>query len=315
MKKVLITGGTGSLGQRLTERLLEDPSIEEIRVYSRNEKNQYLMNKHFNNPRLTFFIGDVKDYTRLVEASKGVDTVIHAAALKHIDLGEKHPEEFVKTNVLGTINVIKACDHNQVKDLVYVSTDKACQPANLYGMTKAIGEKLVCGDGHTVDSQTRRIAVRYGNVAASNGSVIPFFRKFVEEGKSLPLTHTEMTRFFITLHEAVDLILFAYAHAKHKEIFVRKAPSFKIKDLAEFMLDYYSAQNKKIDIIGFKSHGEKVHEILISDDESARTENLGDYLVIRKHIIGNKTGAYSSEITKDKEELVELFKKIDDYEW
>jgi len=312
MKRVLITGGTGSLGHKLTARLLENPNIKEIRVFSRNEKNQFLMGKHFHDERLKFIIGDVRDYDRVFEAMNGVDTVIHAAALKHINLGKMHPEEFIKTNVFGTMNVMKACNFANVESLVFISTDKACLPTNLYGMTKSVCERLICNN----QSNTRMVCVRYGNVAASSGSVIPFFRKLIEEKKPLTVTDDKMTRFFITLDNAVDLVLFAYENAKDKEIVIRKAYSFGMLGLAKFMLEKYNAENKEIKFIGFMNYGEKIHESLISKDESARSEEMGNYIVIRNNPVENPVGEeYTSEKITGNEEFNGLFEEIGSYEW
>lgn len=315
MERVLITGGTGSLGYKLTERLLQNKDIKEIRIYSRNEKNQYLMAHKFKDSRLKFILADIRDYDKVVESLSGIDTVINAAALKHITLGDKYPEEFIKTNIMGTMNVIKACKLSNVKTLIHISTDKACQPTNLYGMTKATGEVLVCHDDLNNNSNLRKFCVRYGNVAGSNGSVIPFFRQLIREGKPLTVTDKDMTRFFITLDEAVDLILFAYKRAKTNEIFVKKAPSFKIIDLAKVMMDYYKASNKTIKIIGILSYGEKIHEVLVSEGEVPRAMDLGDYIMISREFVENPLKEhYSSEKSADKKELINLFKKMGNFD-
>ena len=277
-KSILITGGTGSLGKALTKHILNTfPSISRLIIFSRDEQKQFQMAQEFPveiYPQLRYFIGDVRDKNRLVRAFKGVDFVIHAAAMKHVPIAEYNPDECVKTNIHGAHNVIDAALETNVERVVALSTDKACAPINLYGATKLASDKLFVAANNISGWNTIKFSVvRYGNVMGSNGSVIPFYMKKRSEGV-LPITHTNMTRFNISLQGGVDMVMYALEHAWGGEIFVPKIPSYKITDIAEAI-----APNAEIKIVGIRP-GEKVHEEMITSSDSYLTYDLGKYYVI-----------------------------------
>lgn len=277
-KKILITGGTGSLGKKLVEVILDKwPNIARLVIFSRDEQKQFQMNQEFPESKyqaIRYFIGDVRDYNRLKRALKGIDYVIHAAAMKHIHIAEYNPMECVKTNILGAENLINACLSTGVKRVVALSTDKAAAPINLYGATKLASDKLFVAANNIKGWQDIKFSVvRYGNVMGSNGSVIPFFLKKREEG-ILPITDPEMTRFNISLEEGVDMVLHALEHAWGGEIFVPKIPSYRITDLAEAI-----GPECEKPIIGIRP-GEKVHEEMITSSDSYFTYDLGKYYTI-----------------------------------
>jgi UDP-N-acetylglucosamine 4,6-dehydratase len=277
-KSVLITGGTGSLGTHLTKNILERwPGIKRLVIFSRDEQKQYQMAQNFPHAKynaIRYFIGDVRDYDRLRRAMKGIDYVIHAAAMKHVPIAEYNPMECVKTNVLGAENVINACLESDVERVVALSTDKAAAPINLYGATKLVSDKLfVAANGIKGTQQCTFSVVRYGNVMGSNGSVIPFFMKKKDEG-ILPITDTNMTRFNITLQEGVDMVLHALDSAWGGEIFVPKIPSYRITEVAEAI-----APGCKHEIVGIRP-GEKLHEEMITSSDSYTTYDLGKYYAI-----------------------------------
>jgi UDP-N-acetylglucosamine 4,6-dehydratase/5-epimerase len=277
-KSILITGGTGSFGRKFTQMILEQwPSVKRLVIFSRDEQKQHQMAldyPHAKFPMMRFFIGDVRDYDRLVTALQGIDYVIHAAALKHVHIAEYNPMECVKTNVLGAENIIQACLETNVKKVVALSTDKACAPINLYGATKLASDKLfIAGNNIKGNRDIFFSVVRYGNVMGSNGSVIPFFLKKKKEGK-LPITHPGMTRFNIALEEGVRMVFYALEHAWGGEIFVPKIPSFKITDLAEAI-----APGCPTEIVGIRP-GEKIHEEMITASDSFSTYDLGAYYAI-----------------------------------
>ena len=285
-KSILITGGTGSLGKKIIKHLLINYKLKKIIIYSRDELKQYDLKKELqsyrNNKVLRFFIGDVRDYSRLEMAMNGVDYVLHAAALKHIDVAEYNPYEFIKTNILGGNNVVHAAIKNNVKKIIALSTDKACDPINLYGATKLTSDKLFISSNNIVGhkSATRFSVVRYGNVLGSRGSVIPFFLKLKNENKkTLPITHHEMTRFLISLDQAIDFIFNGFLKMKGGEIFVPKIPSVKIIDLAKSI--YPKA---KLDFIG-KRPGEKMHEVMCSANESENVIEFKNHYVIKPSIV------------------------------
>lgn len=283
-KVLLVTGGTGSFGNAVVKRFL-DSDIKEIRILSRDEKKQDDMRHLFQSKhpetfhKVKFYIGDIRDYNSICDHFKGVDYVFHAAALKQVPSCEFFPLEAVKTNVLGSNNVISACVANNVKKAIFLSTDKAAYPINAMGMSKAMMEKNVVarsrqlGEGDTVLCLTR-----YGNVMASRGSVIPLFCDQIEQGKKLTITNPEMTRFMMTLEDAVDLVLYAFEHGEQGDLFVQKAPAATIQTLAEAVLDL-----KKSDVgytcIGTR-HGEKLYEVLVTSEEMLRAEDMGDYFRI-----------------------------------
>lgn len=277
-KSVLITGGTGSFGKKFVETILKNyPEVKRIVIFSRDELKQFELKQKYPEkeyPQLRFFIGDVRDGERLKRACEGIDVIIHAAAIKQVDTAEYNPDECIKTNVNGAQNVINAALATNVKDVVALSTDKACAPINLYGATKLVSDKLFIAANNIKGSRNIRFsAVRYGNVMGSRGSVIPFFIKKREEG-IIPITHSEMTRFNISLQAGVDMVMYAIQNHLGGEIFVPKIPSYKILDLA----DAIAPSSKKINV-GIRP-GEKLHEEMITDTDALNTIDLGKYFAI-----------------------------------
>ncbi len=277
---ILITGGTGSFGKQYTQTLLERYQPKKIIIYSRDELKQFEMQQSFNSDCMRFFIGDVRDGERLNQAMKGVDYVIHAAALKQVPAAEYNPMECIKTNIHGAENVIKAAINNDVKKVTALSTDKAANPINLYGATKLASDKLfVAANNMAGGHPTRFSVVRYGNVVGSRGSVVPFFKKLISEGSDhLPITHVEMTRFWITLQQGVDFVLKNFERMHGGEIFVPKIPSVKIVDLAAAL-----APDLAHKIIGIRP-GEKIHEVMCPADDSHLTIEFSDHYVISPSI-------------------------------
>lgn len=276
---ILITGGTGSWGQQLTRKLLQwNP--REIRILSRNEFAQVLMRRLFPpDAPLRFLIGDVREMQAVEQASRGVNTIFHLAALKHVPICEAQPEEALKTNVQGTQNVIRAALCNGVDKVIDVSTDKAVDPVNFYGMTKAFGERLTI-QANTTDRHTRFVCIRGGNVLGTNGSVVPYFRTLLREGSEIPLTSREMTRFFLSMDEAIGLLVQAAQRAVGGETYVMKMKSCRIIDLIEVMHQHHGQKPLKIKEIGVRP-GEKIHEVLVSAHESPDTRHLDEqYFVI-----------------------------------
>ena len=274
-KVLMITGGTGSFGQTVLKRFLAT-DVREIRIFSRDEKKQEEMRIALNNPKLKFYIGDVRDFDGLVSAMKGVDDVFHAAALKQVPSCEFYPMEAVKTNVLGTENVLNAATASNVKRVVVLSTDKAVYPINAMGISKAMAEKLMVAKARTqLESETVFCATRYGNVMASRGSVIPLFVGQLKEGKPLTVTDPNMTRFLMSLEDSVDLVLYAFQHGKQGDLFVQKAPASTVADLAQALKEVFKADSP-IRVIGTR-HGEKLYESLISREEMAKADDMGDY--------------------------------------
>ncbi len=272
-KILLITGGTGSFGNAVLDRFV-DSDIKEIRIFSRDEKKQDELRRRLSNPKVKFYIGDVRDYRSVETAVRGVDYIYHAAALKQVPSCEFFPIEAVKTNVLGTENVLEAAINHNVKSVVVLSTDKAVYPINAMGISKAMMEKVLVAKsrnaGNTVISGTR-----YGNVMASRGSVIPLFVELMKEGKDLTLTDPKMTRFMMTLGDAVDLVLFAFNNAEPGDMFVQKAPAATIEVLAKALIELYNSDSK-LKVIGTR-HGEKLYESLLTREERVKSEDLGDY--------------------------------------
>ncbi len=275
-KTLLITGGTGSFGTTVLRRML-DTGIKEIRVFSRDEKKQDDQRKKFASDKLKFYIGDVRDYTSVLSATRGVDYIFHAAALKQVPSCEFHPMEAVKTNVMGTENVLEAAIQNRVGRVVCLSTDKAVYPINAMGISKALMEKVMVAKSRDLGgTQTVICGTRYGNVMASRGSVIPLFAQQIADGKPLTLTDPNMTRFMMTLGDAVDLVMFAFTNGKNGDIFVQKAPAATIGVLAEAMRLALNVPDHVIDVIGTR-HGEKLYETLLSREEMVNAIDMGDY--------------------------------------
>ncbi|MBU5385641.1 UDP-N-acetylglucosamine 4,6-dehydratase/5-epimerase [Citrobacter cronae] len=275
-KTLLITGGTGSFGNAILRRFLKT-DIGEIRIFSRDEKKQDDMRKKYNDSKLKFYIGDVRDYQSILNATRGVDFLYHAAALKQVPSCEFHPMEAVKTNVLGTENVLEAAIANGVKRVVCLSTDKAVYPINAMGISKAMMEKVIVAKSRNVDkTKTVICGTRYGNVMASRGSVIPLFVDLIKEGKPLTITDPNMTRFMMTLDDAVDLVLYAFEHGNNGDIFVQKAPAATIETLAVALKELMDLPEHPVNIIGTR-HGEKLYEALLSREEMVAAEDMGEY--------------------------------------
>ncbi len=273
-KSLLITGGTGSFGNAVLRRFLAS-DLREIRIFSRDEKKQDDMRKKYRSNKLKFYIGDVRDFQSVINAVRGVDFIYHAAALKQVPSCEFYPLEAVKTNVLGTENVLEAAVQAGVKRVVCLSTDKAVYPINAMGISKAMMEKVVVAKSRSSNVPVI-CATRYGNVMASRGSVIPLFTNQIRLGLPITITDPSMTRFMMTLDDAVDLVLFAFENGRPGEIFVQKAPAATIETLAKALTDLLGVPNHRIDIIGTR-HGEKLFEALLSREEMVAAENLGGY--------------------------------------
>lgn len=323
-KRILITGGSGSWGNELTTQLLEK-NPKEIIIYSRGELAQVNMQRKFNNDKIKFIIGDVRDYETLKRSLKGVDYVYHLAALKHVPVCEYQPQEAIKTNIDGTTNLINAAIENDVSKVIDVSTDKACSPINLYGMTKAVGEKLIV-QANLLTDKTSFVCVRGGNVLGSNGSVLPFFINQIKENNEVTITSKAMTRYFLTLPQAIKLLFQASEKGFAGETFVMNMPSFYITDLAEVLIEEFGDENTKMTEVGIRE-GEKIHEMLVTPDE-AKTSYVftEDYYTIlpmlkseKMSIIADKFydkhydkvdfDAFTSEDNiKDKEYLRELLR-------
>lgn len=280
-KSILITGGTGSFGRQFVRTVLARFNPQRVVIYSRDELKQYEMQQEYFHQSLRFFIGDVRDGERLIQAMRGIDYVVHAAALKQVPAAEYNPMECIKTNIYGAENVIKAAIANKVQKIIALSTDKAANPINLYGATKLCSDKLFTAANNIVGNQNTRFAVvRYGNVVGSRGSVVPLFKKLVTEGaKELPITDVRMTRFWITLQQGVEFVIKSFARMRGGEIFVPKIPSSRIVDLAKAIAP--EAAHK---IIGIRP-GEKLHEIMCPADDSHLTLEFTDHYVIQPSIV------------------------------
>lgn len=277
-KILLITGGTGSFGHTMVDRLIST-NIKEIRILSRDEKKQDDMRKEYNNEKLKFYIGDVRDYNSIKDAFKGVDYCFSAAALKQVPSCEFFPMEAVKTNVIGSDNVITACLENKVKKAVFLSTDKAAYPINAMGISKALMEKNVIGRSRGLDKSDAVLCLtRYGNVMASRGSVIPLFLNQIKNKQDITVTNPKMTRFMMTLDDAVDLVLYAFKNGNQGDLFVQKAPAATIDTLARAILEITKSKSK-IRNIGTR-HGEKLYETLVTNEEMARAEDLGNFYIV-----------------------------------
>jgi UDP-N-acetylglucosamine 4,6-dehydratase/5-epimerase len=273
-KVLLITGGTGSFGNAVLRRFL-DSGLTEIRVFSRDEKKQDDMRKHYNNSKLKFYIGDVRDYASVLNAMRGVDYIFHAAALKQVPSCEFHPLQATKTNVIGTENVLEAAIVCGVSRVICLSTDKAVYPINAMGISKALMEKVAVAKSRNSNSTTICVT-RYGNVMASRGSVIPLFIDQIRANQPLTITDPNMTRFMMTLNSAVDLVLYAFKNGQSGDIFIQKAPAATIKTLTHALTDLMSVPEHQVNIIGTR-HGEKLYEALLSREEMTAAEDMGDY--------------------------------------
>lgn len=317
-KTILITGGTGSWGVELVTQLLQKQP-KEIRIFSRNESLQVQMHQKIGDPRLKFIIGDIRDKAELALACSSVDEVYHLAALKHVPICENQPESALKTNIIGTQNVIDAAIENRVQKVMYVSTDKAANPTNTYGMTKAIGEKLVIyANGR---SATKFACFRSGNVLGTTGSVVPLFKQQLKEGRDLSVTDPGMTRFFLTLEDAVRILLTSMENSLGGEIFVVKMAACRITDLAQVLINHSNSKHVKIRYVGIRS-GEKLHETLITKSESSRVNDVHDqYFMImpedsKDSVVANETqicdtrrGYHSEDCMMSLKEIEQLLRK------
>jgi len=288
-KILLITGGTGSFGNAVLNRFINS-DVKEIRIFSRDEKKQDDMRKSFNNPKLKFYIGDVRDYQSVLNAIRGVDFIYHAAALKQVPSCEFYPLEAVKTNVLGTENVLEAAIVSGVSRVVCLSTDKAVYPINAMGISKAMMEKVIVAKSRN-SKNTTICVTRYGNVMASRGSVIPVFANQIRSDNPITITDPNMTRFMMTLDDAVDLVIYAFKNGNSGDIFVQKAPAATIETLVESLKSILKKPDNKVDIIGTR-HGEKLFEVLLSREEMASAEDLGDYFRIPPDLRDLNYGKY-----------------------
>jgi UDP-glucose 4-epimerase len=293
---LLITGGTGSFGNAVLDKFLNS-GIKEIRIFSRDEKKQHDMRVEYKSPKLKFYIGDVRDYTSILEASNDVDFIFHSAALKQVPSCEFYPIQAVKTNVIGTENVLNAAIANKVKKVICLSTDKAVYPINAMGVSKAMMEKIFVAKSRTTNS-TIICGTRYGNVMASRGSVIPHFYDQIKAGNDITVTDPKMTRFMMTLDDAVDLVLFAFKNGNPGDIFIQKSPSTTIGELANTMKKIYSSP-VKVKNIGIR-HAEKIHETLLSKEEKMEAQDLGDYFRVSSDNRDLNYNKYFSEGNKEK---------------
>ncbi|WP_020181534.1 polysaccharide biosynthesis protein [Methylotenera sp. 1P/1] len=303
-KTLMITGGTGSFGNTVLKRFLST-DVREIRIFSRDEKKQEDMRISFNNNKLKFYIGDVRDYDSLSHAMQGVDYIFHAAALKQVPSCEFYPMESVKTNVLGTENVMNAAIANKVSRVVVLSTDKAVYPINAMGISKAMAEKLMVAKARLQpENSTVFCATRYGNVMASRGSVIPLFVSQLKSGQPMTITDPNMTRFLMSLEDSVDLVLYAFEHGSQGDIFVQKAPASTVHDLAVALKSVFDKDNE-VRLIGTR-HGEKLYESLISREEMAHAQDMGGYYRIPAD---NRDLNYAKYFSEGEEKIAEF----DDY--
>ena len=273
---LIITGGTGSFGKAVLQRFLKSERFSEIKIFSRDEKKQDDLRKKLNDPKVKFILGDVRDFNSVESAVQGVDYIFHAAALKQVPSCEFFPMEAVKTNIIGTDNVLRAAEKYAVKNVVVLSTDKAAYPINAMGMSKALMEKVMVARSRENNGNDQVFCgTRYGNVMASRGSVIPLFIDQIKNGVPLTITDPEMTRFMMTLDDAVNLVLYAFENGKPGDIFVQKAPAATIQTLVDALLELYNTSNE-VKNIGVR-HGEKLYETLVNREDMAKAENLGDY--------------------------------------
>ena len=321
-RNILITGGTGSFGHQMVKELMRyKPKI--IRIISRDEDKQHYMKQEFlNEPiskKLEFVIGDVREYDRVFAVTKDIDIIFHAAALKQVPAVESHPYEAVKTNIYGAYNVVKAAVARKVKNVIAISTDKSVKPVNAMGMTKALQEKIILSDDLTKDG-TKFCCVRYGNVLGSRGSVIPLWDSKILKNHPLPITHPEMTRFVLTLSQAIELVFYALKYSKGGEIFVKKAPAAKVVSLARAYAELKTGKkNYPLEYVGIRA-GEKIDEILVSEEEMRHTQEKKDHFVINQELEFDTKSLKKSIKTKEYgsgtanqlsiDELIKLMKKL-----
>ena len=295
-KTLLITGGTGSFGNAVLQNFIDFP-LKEIRIFSRDEKKQHEMRKKYNNEKIKFYVGDVRDYNSIYYATKNVDYVFHAAALKQVPSCEFYPMQAVKTNIFGANNLLDSCIENKVKNCVVLSTDKAVYPINAMGISKAMMEKLMISKSRN-NSNTIFCATRYGNVMASRGSVIPLFYEQILKNEDITITDPNMTRYLMTLQESVQLVVYAFLNSQSGDIFVQKAPAVTIETLAEAMKKMFKSKSK-IKIIGTR-HGEKLFETLVSREEIIKSEDLGNFYRIPSD---NRSLNYDLYFSKGEEKI------------
>lgn len=297
-KKILITGGTGSVGHQIMKELIR-LKPEKIIIFSRDEEKQFRMQKEFaDSPLLEFVIGDIRDYSKIYEALKGIDVVYHAAALKHVPLCEFNPMEAVKTNILGADNIRRAAIERKVNTVVIISTDKAVKAVNIMGMTKAIQERILL-NSNGMSSNTKFVGVRYGNIIGSRSSVIPIFKQLIEAGKAIEVTNYNMTRFMMTLEQAIELIFKVTVEGKNGQIFVKKIPACRIETLAQAVgLLLTGKNNYPVDEVGIRP-GEKMHEILVSEEEMNRVKEGKDFFIIEPVGRSNKRKQKKIEVPRE----------------
>jgi UDP-N-acetylglucosamine 4,6-dehydratase/5-epimerase len=325
-KIILITGGTGSFGKAFLDRILKE-DFKEVRIFSRDELKQYEMRNHYNDHRIKFMIGDIRDYTSILSACEQVDYIFHAAALKQVPTCEFFPFEAVKTNIIGTENVLNAAIEKQVSKVVCLSTDKAVYPVNAMGISKAMMEKIFIAKARmNLGKKTVICGTRYGNVMGSRGSVIPLFIEQIKNHQDITITNPNMTRYMMTLEEAVELVIYAFIHGKQGDIFIRKSPSARIDTLAVALKKIFQS-DVHIKTIGTR-HGEKLFESLMSDEEALIAKELDDYFVVPMDVRdlnyslyfdegikeSNVKSSYTSMTTKilNEKELIELLLKVND---
>ena len=292
-KCILVTGGTGSFGNSVARRLLKH-DIKELRIFSRDEKKQDDMRISLNDNRVKYYIGDVRDKDSLTSAVKGTDFIFHAAALKQVPSCEFFPKQATLTNIIGTSNVLDLAIHYNVDKVVVLSTDKAVYPINAMGISKALMEKIAISYALRGENTTTICVTRYGNVMASRGSVIPRFVDQIKSNEPITITNPNMTRFMMTLDDAVDLVLYAFKNGENGDLYVQKAPSCSIEMLANTLIKYYNKQEVKIDIIGSR-HGEKLYEVLVGSEEMIKSKDLGDFILIPPDTRGLSYNQYESK--------------------
>ena len=312
-KSILITGGTGSFGRQLVKEI-SNLSPKQVVIFSRDEDKQYSMKQDLGDEKISkkisFIIGDVRDYERLYSASKSMDIIFHAAALKQVPTVELYPYEAVKTNILGTYNIVRAAVARKVKNVISISSDKAVKPVNAMGMTKALQEKIILSDDLQKDS-TKFSCVRYGNVLGSRGSVIPLWDSKIKKNKPLPVTHPDMTRFMLTLSEAIHLVFYALKNAKGGEIFVKKAPATKIVDLAKVYAENTTGKKDyPIEYVGRRA-GEKIHEVLVSEEEMRNVKEMKDHYIIHRELDFDLASLKKERLAEYSSDTVSLLTKPD----